>query len=406
MDLMPILSTLRRHKTAAALIVLEIALSCAIVSNALHLISQRVDSMSRQSGLAESELLVLEVADISRSEDQDAVSARDLQALRALPGVRGAMLANQVPYGDNSSNSGVAVEPGEGVNKESVSTYIVGESALEVMGLRLLEGRDFTPQEFQLQSKVEFDPELAIPSVILNRAAAQKLFPGQSALGKLVYVFGEKPQTVVGVVEKLQPPHPKGGSFLIEDAAMLLPVRPSFGTGNYLLRVDPARRAELLNQAVASIEKVDSRRIINRKQTLSEMRDEYFAPDRSMVGLLSGVCLALLVVTAFGIVGLASFWVQQRSRMIGTRRALGATRGQILRYFQLENLLLSGLGIVIGMVGAYALSLLLMQSYEMPRLPWSYLPIGALLLILLGQMAVLAPARRAAALPPVVALRM
>jgi putative ABC transport system permease protein len=406
MDLMPILSTLRRHKTAAALIVLEIALSCAIVSNALHLISQRVDSMSRQSGLAESELLVLEVAGISRSEDQDAVSARDLQALRALPGVRGAMLANQVPYGNNSSNSGVALEPGDGVNKESVSTYIVGESALEVMGLRLLEGRDFTPQEFQLQSKVEFDPELAIPSVILNRAAAQKLFPGQSALGKLVYIFGEKPQTVVGVVEKLQPPHPKGGSFLIEDAAMLLPVRPSFGTGSYLLRVDPARRAELLQQAVASIEKVDSRRIINRKQTLSEMRDEYFAPDRSMVALLSGVCLALLVVTAFGIVGLASFWVQQRSRMIGTRRALGATRGQILRYFQLENLLLSGLGIVIGMVGAYALSLLLMQSYEMPRLPWSYLPIGALLLILLGQMAVLVPARRAAALPPVAALRM
>ena len=91
--------------------------------------------------------------------------------------------------------------------------------------------------------------------------------------------------------------------------------------------------------------------------------------------------------------------------MIGTRRALGATRGQILRYFQTENLLLSTAGIVLGMIGAYGISLLLMRSYELPRLPLVYLPIGALVLWALGQIAVFAPARRAAALPPVAALR-
>jgi putative ABC transport system permease protein len=124
-----------------------------------------------------------------------------------------------------------------------------------------------------------------------------------------------------------------------------------------------------------------------------------------MVWLLGGVCAGLLVVTAFGIVGLASFWVQQRTRMIGTRRALGATRGQILRYFQVENFLLSCVGIVLGMVGAYGISLALMAQYEMPRLPWFYLPLGAAVLWALGQLAVLAPARRAARLPPVAALR-
>ncbi|MGU9537311.1 ABC transporter permease, partial [Proteus mirabilis] len=81
--------------------------------------------------------------------------------------------------------------------------------------------------------------------------------------------------------------------------------------------------------------------------------------------LMGGVCVALLLVTAMGIVGLASFWVQQRTRMIGTRRALGATEGQILRYFQLENLLLTTTGIVIGLAGAVALGQLLMQSYEL-----------------------------------------
>ena len=124
-----------------------------------------------------------------------------------------------------------------------------------------------------------------------------------------------------------------------------------------------------------------------------------------MTALLVAVCLALLVVTAFGIVGLASFWVQQRTRMIGVRRALGASRRQILGYFQTENFLLTSIGIVIGMVGAYGINQVLMTYYELPRLPWVCLPIGAVLLWALGQIAVLGPARRAAALPPVVVMR-
>jgi putative ABC transport system permease protein len=117
------------------------------------------------------------------------------------------------------------------------------------------------------------------------------------------------------------------------------------------------------------------------------------------------VIVALLGVTALGIVGLASFWVAQRRKQIGVRRALGATRGDILHYFQTENFLIVTLGIVLGMVLAFGLNLLLMQHYELPRLPFWYLPVGAVALWALGQLAVLAPALRAAAVPPVVATR-
>ena len=115
--------------------------------------------------------------------------------------------------------------------------------------------------------------------------------------------------------------------------------------------------------------------------------------------------MLLLVVTALGIVGLASFWVQQRTKQIGVRRALGATRSQILRYFQTENFLLATIGIVLGMLMAYGINQLLMDRYELPRLPALYLPVGALALWLLGQIAVFGPARRAAAVPPAVATR-
>ncbi|MCF5950189.1 ABC transporter permease, partial [Xanthomonas perforans] len=126
---------------------------------------------------------------------------------------------------------------------------------------------------------------------------------------------------------------------------------------------------------------------------------------RAMIWLLGAVCVALLIVTALGIVGLASFWVQQRTKQIGIRRALGATRSQILRYFQIENFLLASVGIVLGMLMAYSINVWLMARYELPRLPAIYLPIGALLLWMLGQLAVFWPARRAAAVPPAVATR-
>lgn len=404
MDLMPILSTLRRHKTAASLIVIEIALTSAIVCNALHLISNRLEVLNQDSGLPEAELVMLRVRGTGGAGDADELSTQDMQSLRSLPGVKSAALLNQIVYGDNSNNSGVAKTPDKNASRIVAAQYVGGEGALATLGLKLTEGRDFKPEEYQ--SGTEFD-KLAVPSVgqvIINRAMAEKLFPGQSALGQAIYVFDESPSTVVGVVERLTHPYP-GKAENNDGYAMLFPLRPNFRSGFYLLRTEPAQRDAVLKAASAAVERIDATRIATGGKRLTDMRAAFYAQDRSMAWLMGGVIVALMVVTAFGIVGLASFWVQQRTRMIGTRRALGATRGQILRYFQLENFLLSTVGIVLGMVGAFGLSLVLMTSYELPRLPLYFLPAGALALWALGQLAVLAPARRAAALPPVAALR-
>ncbi|HJU25083.1 MAG TPA: FtsX-like permease family protein, partial [Rhodanobacteraceae bacterium] len=153
------------------------------------------------------------------------------------------------------------------------------------------------------------------------------------------------------------------------------------------------------------LKRLNPKRIFRQQRTLDEARMEFFQGDRSMAGLLGGVIVALLLVTALGIVGLASFWVSQRRKQIGVRRALGATRSDILRYFQTENFLIVTFGIVLGVVLAFAINLTLMKFYELPRLPFFYLPIGAFALWGLGQLAVLGPALRAAAVPPVVATR-
>lgn len=400
-DLIPILSTLRRHRIAAGLIVLEVALTCAIVTNALHLIHTRVTALGADNGMAESEIAVLELRG-SRPlppERGAAVVAEDLARLRALPGVKAATTANQIVYGNNVNNSGVSLQPDNRGQRIVAVQYMGDEHLLPTFGLKLAEGRNFTPDEILDNNKVFSEATPRIGQVIVNQRMAEKLFPGRSALGQSIYVFGTAPSTIVGVVQTLTHPRMSEGE---GGYAMLFPVR---GTGSYVIRTDAAQLDAQIKAATTALEQGDRTRVVTRARPLTEMRRDFYAQDRAMAWLMGGVCVALLLVTALGIVGLASFWVQQRTRMIGTRRALGATEGQILRYFQLENLLLTTTGIAIGLAGAWGLSQLLMQSHEMPRLPWAYLPVGAVSLWLLGQVAVWVPARRAARLAPVAALR-
>jgi putative ABC transport system permease protein len=405
MHFLPILSTLRRHRTAAALIILEIALTCAIVSNAVFLIRERMKRMDRPSGVAETELVRVQVAGIGQKSDAAALTAQDLVTLRAIPGVKSVALTNMVPFGGSSWNTDIGTDASDPTKRQlNAAMYMGSADLVETLGVRVVAGRDFEPDEY-----VDFDEVQAqrarIPSVILTMAVAERLFPGQSALGKGLYIWGSEPSIVVGVIEELARPNEGAGLAQIK-YAMILPINLPFTEGsNYLLRVEPSRKYEVLAAADAALDQTDPARIILNRQTFAEIRQKFFKQDRAMAYLLAGVSIALLVITALGVVGLASFWVQQRTRQIGIRRALGATKGDILRYFQTENFILATLGILVGAGLAYGINLWLMTKYQVPRLPSEYLPISAALLWVLGQVAVLGPALRAATIPPAIATR-
>ena len=407
MDIRPILSTLSRHKTAAALIVLEIALSCAIVCNALFLISGRLERLNEVSGIAEDELVRVQIAGIGADDNATARTRSDLTVLRALPGVKSATIVNQVPFVNSSWNSGISTKPDQQTPTLNATLYMAEDRFIDTFGLKLVGGRAFAPGEF-----IEWDAfnssegRNKVPGAIITRAMAERLFPGGQAVGRTMYTGGTA-LPILGVVEHLVRPSNMGG-MVAREYAMILPIRTPYNVGgNYELRTEPARRAEVMKAAMAALEKNGPSRLIleDNTKTFSELRADFFREDRAMAWLLVAVIVALLVVTALGIVGLASFWVQQRTKQIGVRRALGATRGQVLRYFQTENFLLAGIGIAIGMLMAYGINQLLMTHYELPRLPAMYLPVGAVALWLLGQIAVYGPARRAAAVPPAVATR-
>ena len=408
MEIRPILSTLMRHKTAATLIVLEIALTCAIICNALFMISDRIAQVREVSGLVENELVRVQITSIGRDPDEDARTRSDLAALRALPGVKEATVVNQVPFVNSSWNNSIRLSQDQQRPTMTPTMYMAEERFLETFGLKLVAGRDFEADEFRDASAVMSGVGTGdVAAAIITRTMAERLFPGESAVGKTFYNGPDVLVRVVGVVEHLIRPSQMGGP-TAREYSMIFPMRPHYNFGgNYVIRTDPERRQEVLEAAVRTLRANGADRIIldENTKTFEQLRNEYYQGPRSMAWLLGIVCVGLLVITALGIIGLASFWVQQRTKQIGVRRALGATKGQILAYFQTENFLLATIGIVLGMLAAYGINQVLMSKYELARLPAYYLPIGAIALWLLGQVSVLGPARRAASVPPAIATR-
>jgi putative ABC transport system permease protein len=403
MQIKPILAALRKHRLATLLIAMEIALACAVLCNACFIIASRVSAMHVDSGVDEAALATVQLTGYDPTTAAD-VDARALAALRGVPGVQSVTLLNSIPFGMRRGTAGIRTDAEDQHSDGVIEFYVGGPGSLEALGAKIVTGR--APQADDFQSFAGFMPHEA--RVLITQALAEHLWPGADPLGKEFWML-KWHYRVVGVLRTLVRPDPPGWAPGERQWSVFVPAQPGpHLSGSYLLRANhPQELPRVMRDALAAIAKALPEVVIDREdsRTLGELRQETFKNDRIMAGLLVGVIVALLLVTALGIVGLASFWVAQRRKQIGVRRALGATRGDILRYFQTENFLIVTFGIVLGMVLAFGLNLVLMQHYELARLPLWYLPVGALALWILGQLAVLAPALRAAAVPPVVATR-
>ncbi|MBN8735342.1 MAG: ABC transporter permease [Xanthomonadales bacterium] len=412
MEIRPIISTLRRHKLTATLLTLQVAFTCAIVCNVAFMIANRVQQVSLPSGLDENVLSVIHSTGIGPDAETNpwAQHEADLAALRAIPGVESVVAVSYaLPLNRNEWSSGTCpdkqaldramqVMSMHGTGCIDSSIYNGSPGLIPTLGLNLVVGRNFLPDEYVLGQKTP-------PVAIISQALAHRFYPGQDPLGKEMYNGAKSPIRVIGVVKTLLRPNLHGTGTNYD--SIIWPQKPNSPGSDYVMRSAPQNRERILKAAKAALLKVNPSRIINPKytQTYTQIRAEYFQRDTTMIGLLIASALGLLFVTALGITGLANFWVGQRTRSIGIRRAIGATRGDILRYFQTENFLIVTFGVVLGVLLSIGLNLLLMQHYELPRLPLWYLPVGAGMLWLLGQLAVLAPALRASRVPPVVATR-
>lgn len=412
MTVHPLIRALRRHKAGVLLIVLQIALTLAIVCNAVFIIGQRIERLNRPTGVQEDGLVRIsqtwlnapETEDDAATERLDAMQRADLDALRRLPDVLDVAASESLPLQGSMWSAGLRTTPEQKQPTGQAALYYGDERLLPTLGLKLVAGRNFTAAE--IDHHTIRSPRVA-PVVIVTQSVADALFPRGDALGKTIYL-DVRPATIVGIVERLQTPTVAawGNSWAYD--SILLPVRLDGPTASYALRVRPGREQAVKRAAREALFALDPMREMPDTwgaQSMREIRGKAYRGDRGTVMLLATVCLILLGVTAAGIVGLTSFWVGQRRRQIGIRRALGARRIDILRYFQAENLLMASVGVVLGALFAFGLNLWLMLHVAAPRIPLIYVLSGAAALLLIGQAAVFVPARRASRLPPIAATR-
>jgi putative ABC transport system permease protein len=401
MQVGPILAAMRRNPVGALLIALQMALTLAVLSNAVFIISERWRLTQRTAGVDEANIFTMTNA---WSGDPVSVPERlktDLAALRSVPGVVDAYAGNSYPFLNSGNTTSVDLHPDQRQPTALAAAYFVDEHGLRTLGLRLIAGRNFSSTETTDFGSTEANV------AIVTQALASKLFPRGEALGHAVYLANPVPVTIVGVVDRLQVPFTSasGWGSTFSENSILVPVRPTSAYAQYIVRTQPGRLPLVMEAARQQLLKISRSRILSGVHSLPDARREAYRDDRGFVIILVVVCVLMLAVTACGIVGLTSYWVMQRRRQIGVRRALGGTRGAIVGYFQTENLLIALVATVVGVALAVSANLWAVSTFEMARLPNRYALIGAGVVILLGQAAALWPALRAALVPPALAAR-
>jgi len=409
----PILAALRRHKAGVVLISLQIALTLMIICNALFIIGQRIERIRRPTGLDESNLFLITQsyvgapdADSKAGIDQlDAMERADLSTLNNLPEVESAAYSFTLPLLGSTWDSGLSLKPN---SKGSVtnSFYFGDERLLQGMGLELLAGRNFVSTDIQHASLGNVP---TTPVILITEDVARQLFPGTSAIGKQIYQDDDdSPMTIIGIVKRLQTPSTDSQDADTAYNSILVPIRIDASFSRYVIRAKSGQMAQAMKSAKAALFKLNPMRAIPGDigiRSFADIRAQAYRADLSMAALMGVLCLILLALTAAGIVGLTSFWVGQRTKQIGMRRALGARAIDIAYYFHIENLLITGVGMVLGLFSAIGLNRWLMHHYEMSRLPVSYVLIGIVMVLALGQLSVWPPARRASRITPVAAIR-
>lgn len=404
MNIGPIWRAMLRSKAGFILIALQVAVTLTVMVNAFGIIHERSGKIARPSGLDEGNTFAFAsvlFTDYER-EQRKALIDEDLDLIRNTPGVVNAVATNSFPLRQGGWSVALALEPGR-QTPDSVGSaiYFVDEHGVETFDLELVDGRNFTPGEITSPS---MDDDTWPAYGIITEALGREMWPDEtgSYVGKTMYVNDNDPVNVVGVVDRLQAPWP---TWTGVERSMLVPqLRPTEFV-RYIVRTEPGLRDQLMPVIEAALSASNRDRIIRDMTTMEETHKLAYVADSALIRIMGFIVLLLTVITALGVVGLASFNVSRRSRQIGIRRALGATRPDIVRYFMMENSIVSAIGLALGSVLAIGLNMAMVEAFSLEPLAWYMVPVGALALWAVGQLAVAGPARRASNIAPAIATR-
>lgn len=386
-----------RRRVRSVLVVAEIAFACVLVVAAGLLIRSLLRVLEVDMGFDPSRAATIRVDPDSRyatREQRDAYIADVLRRVKEIPGVEAAGLTDALPLGRNRTwgarAKGVTYERGR---TPLAFVRMVSDGYPAAMGIPLRTGRDIAPT----------DTASSEPVIVINETLARTLWPGQDPIGKVILNACAPERRVVGVVGDVR-------HLALEQASgneMYIPMRQfdDRPTHDLVVRstIPPAPLASALRQALKPI----ARDIpTNDFRTLEQIVAQSVSARRFTALLLGAFAVFALILASLGIYALISYSVGQRTQEIGIRMAIGATPFDLVRQILGHTLRLTAIGIAAGTVGSWMLArglegLLFQVSASDPQSFAGML----LILTIVATIAGYLPARRAARIDPMVALR-
>jgi putative ABC transport system permease protein len=397
MEFGPIVRALSRNRMRTLLIVLQIGITLAVIVNAVTMIAANRAKMQQPSGFDDDNLLWVYSKPFAEQFNQRSfritTTQADVRALSGIPGIKAAANTNFLPWAGGGSSTEVKAAGGDGTMVRTQS-YVASPNILDTLGVHLVSGR------LLKDTDIDLDPNAKNSTVIISRALEQLVFKGKSAVGQQFVENDGSVDRIVGVFDKFYNPY----GWPIHEYTYFAAGMASFGGARFLVHTEPGKIKQVIPEIEKRLLQVNDGRTVDFR-TIDEIKNRYFTESRIVIGGMAAVIVLLIIVTGLGIVGVTSFAVTERRKQIGTRRALGATKPAILRYFLLENWIITNSGLLLGIALAYTLNYVLVTKAGGEKLDWRFVVAGVVLLWLQGLFATLAPATRATAVSPVIATR-
>lgn len=341
----PALAMIRRQKLLSTMIVIQVAILTAVITNAMAIMGSTLDRLHTPTGVDESNIGVIRSISVVGAPDDSNVT-RDLNVLRNSPFVVAAA------YGSTPLMKSVAIDVRSQRSRDAAPTqaYLFqgSQGFSDTLGLSIVKGRDFSADDPPLAETLSSNSVLP---VLITNALSRKLFPNEDALGKIFY-SDDNPMRVIGILKYLRAQLSGNPD---DDLAIVSELRfasENLG-GAFTIRAQNGTIDKALSLAAGAMKRDNPSHVQVDVFTLADKRLDYFATDIAATRLLLCVITILLLVLAAGFAGLTNFAVQRRQRQIGIMRALGATKSDIRLHFLFETALLVACGAVAGTLLTY-----------------------------------------------------
>ena len=391
-----------RNWTRSALIVSEVALSLMLLVGAGLLINSFWHLLKTDAGFDPHSVLAVDIplsrTTYTKPEHRAAAFQQLIGRMKALPGVRDVSVVSNLPLTDRDVELSFQVEgrapykPGE----EATADYTVaGGDYFRTMNIALLRGRVFTDQDTANTAQV----------MVVSDAFVKRYFPNEEPIGRRIVFDGsdKTAREIVGVVADVRR---NGLDVDVQPEMYVSYLQSPERRLSLVMRTDARDASQLTQAARAEVKAFDPNQIIWRVQTLEQLLGTSVAPRRFNMMLLGIFAAVALVLAAVGLYGVMSYSVSWRTHEIGIRMALGAKRADVLRMVVRQGMMMTLIGVAIGLAGAFALSRVIagLLYGVSARDPLTFADVSVVLLGV-AMLACLIPARRATRVDPIIALR-